>query len=427
MKEKMDKGLKFLQMRKDLIFTLVLLTGEMLYWIVMICTNSQYINSYFHNNNADTFMDYFNMLKILETPHHEIYGTKVIYPALCFCLWGIAFDMIPHSYQSMGALELRNYQPAVLGFVLCLLLIVIGLWELLKRNYKGNGVKGCLFALSIMLSGPILFAIERGNIILLALFFLLIFELLYNSENKYLRYLSYTALALSASIKIYPALFGVLIISHKRRKEAVWAIGMGILIFVMPFLFLCGGGVISLFENIMYASPILANRGVGFNFSFVNLMKIIQLFSATAFNVKSSIILKGIPACIAIFIFMTNQDEWKKMFAIVLFCIWIPEFSYTYTLIFFIIPLICYLNTDAGKKIAVIDYIYTVLYIIIFLPTATAIFPEMDIPGVPYPLSGSVMIANGAIAAFSLLLIVDGISALIEKRRIKMGVSNTST
>lgn len=429
MKEKMDRYLKFLQTRKALIFVLLLLTGELLYWLVMICTNSQYINSYFHNNNADTFMDYFNMLKILETPHHEIYGTKVIYPALCFCLWGIAFDMIPHSYQSMGALELRNYQPAMLGFVLCLLLIVIGLWELLKRNYKGKDVKGGIFALSILFSGPILFAIERGNIILLALFFLLFFDLLYNSENKYLRYLSYIALALSASIKIYPALFGVLIISHKRWKEAVGAVAIGVLVFVMPFLLLCGwGGVVSLFENIMYASPILANRGVGHFVSFANLMKMIQLFGGTAFHFKSSMILKGIPACIAIFIFMANKEEWKKMFAIVLFCIWVPEFSGTYTLIFFILPLICYLNTDTGKKIVIIDYIYTALYIIIFLPTATVVFPEMDIPGAAYPLSGSVMIVNGAIVAFSLLLIVDGISAfIIKKKRVRIGISNTGT
>lgn len=419
MKERMKRWgalLKAPQIRKNLIFVLLLLTGEFVYWLVMICTNSQYINSYFHNNNTDTFMDYFNMLKILDTPHHAIYETKVIYPALCFCLWGIVFDMIPHPYQRMSALELRNYQPAVIGFVLCLLLTLIGIWELLKKNYESNGVKGCFFALSILFSGPILFAIERGNIILLALLFLLVFYLLYNSENKYLRYLSYIALALSASIKIYPALFGVLIISHKRWKEVFVAIVIGILMFVMPFLFLCRGGVISLFENILYASPILANRGMGFNFSFANLMKIVQAFSGTTL-IKNSIMLKGIPACVAIFIFITNSNEWKKMFAIVLFCIWIPEFSYTYTLVFFILPLISYLNADVGKKIEIFDYIYIMLYIIIFLPTATVTFPEMDDPGVPYPLSGSVMIVNGAIVAFSLLLIIEGIFALIVKSR----------
>lgn len=186
------------------------------------------------------------------------------------------------------------------------------------------------------------------------------------------------------------------------------------------------GGVISLFENIVYASPILANRGMGYNFSFANLMKIVQTFIGMDFD-KTGVILKIIPACIVIFIFMTNKDEWKKMFAIVLFCIWIPEFSYTYTLIFLILPLISYLNADAGKKIALIDYIYIVLYVIMFLPTATTTFPEMDVPGVPYPLSGSVMIVNGAIVAFSLLLIIDGISALVTKGKIEIGISNKST
>lgn len=188
-----------------------------------------------------------------------------------------------------------------------------------------------------------------------------------------------------------------------------------------------GGGVISLFENIVYASPILANRGMGFNFSFANLIKIVQAFSGSLLF-ENSLWLKVIPACIAIFIFIANGDEWKKMFAVVLFCIWVPEFSYTYTLIFFILPLISYLNTDAEKKIAIIDYIYTILYVIIFLPTATVTFPEMDIPGVPFPLSGSVMIVNGVIVAFSLLLIIDGIAALIIKRRkVRIGNSNIGT
>lgn len=415
--ERQRPTLELLQMRKDLVFVLLLLAGELIYWGVMVCTNSQYINSYFQSDNMDAFMDYFNMLKILETPHHAIYGTKVIYPAFCFCLWKIAFEMIPYSYRSMSALELRNYQPAVLGFILCLLAVVIVLWELLKKNYKGDGVKKCFFALSIMFSGPILFAIERGNIILLALVFLLIFELWYNSENKCLRYLSYVALAFSASIKIYPALFGVLIISRKRWKEAAGAIVIGMLSFLVPFLYLGGAqGVISLVENIVYASPLIADRGMGFNFSFNNLMKIVQAFSGTAL-INNNIILKCIPACVTIFIFITNRDEWKKMFAIVLFSIWIPEFSYTYTLIFFILPLISYLNADVGKKITTIDLIYAALYTIIFLPTATTTFPEMDIQGAVYPLSGSVMIVNGAIVAFSLLLIIDGIFALIRKNR----------
>lgn len=240
--ERQKAFLDNLQTRKDLIFVLLLLTGELVYWLIMICTNSQYINSYFHNMDGDTFQDYFNMLIVLRTPHHAIYETKVIYPALCFCLWNILFAMIPYSHQGMSSIDLRNYQPALLGFVLCLLVTVIVLWELLKKNYHGNGVKSCLFALSILFSGPILFAIERGNIILLALLFLMVFALLYNSESKYFRYISYIALALSASIKIYPALFGVLIISHKRWKEAFGAVVIGALIFIIPFLYLCGGG-----------------------------------------------------------------------------------------------------------------------------------------------------------------------------------------
>lgn len=357
------------------------------------------------------------MLYAAGTDHMSIYETKVIYPAFCFVLWSVMYSAIPEPFRGMSSLELRTYQWTLFGFVLVLLVTVICLWELLKKSYRRNSVENVIFALSMILSGPMLFAIERGNIILLAFAFIFIFGLYYNSANKYLRYLSYIALAVAAAIKIYPALFGMLIISHKRWKESFIAVGFGIIIFVLPFMEFGGlSSIATLFQNIISASPEIANRGCGINCSFANLIKIVQMLGGNI-AIRQTMVFKIIPACIAGFIYMTNNEEWKKMFAIVLFCIWVPEFSYTYTLIFFILPFLSFLKNN--EKMKVIDGIYMVLFIIIFLPTATAVFPQIDIVGAQYPLSGSILMINGSIIAFSILLMIDGISHimfLIHKR-----------
>lgn len=351
------------------------------------------------------------MLYAAGTDHVSLYETKVIYPAFCFLIWSVMYSAIPEPFRGMSALELRAYQWTLLGFVLVLLATVICMWELLKKSYGRSSVENAVFALSMILSGPMLFAIERGNIILLAFVSIFVFGLYYNSANKYLRYLSYIALAISAAVKIYPALFGMLIISHKRWKESIIAVGFGIIIFVLPFMEFGGiSSIVTLFQNIVSASPEIANRGCGINFSFTNLIKIVQLLVGNI-EMRQTVVSKIVPICIAGFIYMANSEEWKKMFAIVLFCIWVPEFSYTYTLIFFILPFLLFLKSD--RKMKVVDGIYMALFVIIFLPTATAVFPQVDIVGAQYPLSGSVMIINGSIIAFSILLIIDGISRII--------------
>ena len=392
-----------------LAFLLLLVIMEFVYWLKVDWYS---LSSYFHNDIFDTFMDYFNMLWTVGTDHASLYETKVIYPAFCFLLWDILFSFMPNSVPKLSAFELRGNQYALFPFTILLIVITIFLWELLKRSYGRSNLENIVFALSMIMSGPILITIERGNIIFLAFVFTLVFGLYYNSEKKWLRYLAYIALAMSAAIKIYPALFGVLIISRKRWKEAVIAIILGVFIFVLPFIEFGGlSSIITLFDNILFASPVLADRGTGYNFSFMNLIKIVQVLSGNAVT-GQAMMLRLIPICITVFVYLTSIEEWKRMMAIVLFCIWIPEFSYTYTLIFFILPFVFFLKIN--KKMEVIDSIYMLLFLVIFIPTATVSFPEVEI-GAKYPLSGSVMITNAGIVAFSLLLVMEGVISTVKK------------
>lgn len=390
---------------------LLLLIIELLY----LCVGGvkwDYFHSYFHCDNHDTFMDYFNMLSETGIMKSAIYETKVIYPAFCFMLLDIVYSFMPESVQAMNSFDLRAYQYALFPFIVLLLGVIILLWELLKRSYGRNNVESTIFALSMIMSGPILFTIERGNMILLAFVFILIFGLYYNSENKWLRYLAYIALAISSAIKIYPALFGVLIISHKRWKETIVAIALGVGFFVLPFVKFGGvSSIVALYNNIVSASPVLANRGTGYNFSFLNIIKIVQTLFGNV-DTQPSEVVRLVSFFIPIFIYLFNSEEWKRLYAITLFCIWVPEFSYTYTLVFFILPFIYFLNED--KKVETIDCIYMLLFIIMLVPTATVSFPQPGILVEVYPLSGSVMIGNAGIVTLSLFLILEGVLNILK-------------
>ncbi len=393
-------------------FLFLLLTAEVLYMGWAVCTKWYHIDSYIHNNPYDTFMDYFHMLRTAGTDHASIYETKVIYPAFCFFLWSILYHLIPAAYWDLDAFALRSLQQALFVFVMLLVIMSVCIWELLKKGYGRSGAEKALFALSMILSGPMLSTIERGNIILLAFVSALFFILYYRSEKKYLRYLSYAALAVSASVKIYPALFGILILERRRWKEAALAVLLGLLVFVLPFWEFGGvSSIITLFQNIMEASPNLANRGTNYNYSFANLIKIIQIMSGSGMTAQSAA-LKLIPIGMTGFIYLTGREEWKKAAAIVLFFIWVPEFSYTYALLFFILPFLLFLKSK--EKLKAGDISYMLLFLLIFLPTATAVFPQLDAPGAPYPISVSVMITNAGIVALGLLLTAEGIVNLIK-------------
>lgn len=59
-----------------------------------------------------------------------------------------------------------------------------------------------------------------------------------------------------------------------------------------------------------------------------------------------------------------NDTLWKKIFALTLLIIWIPNFSYTYTLLFLILPLIFFLKEKDSQG----DLVYSVCFALLLAP-----------------------------------------------------------
>ena len=170
-------------------------------------TNFFYSNRYLPNpfvwDKRDTFMDFYNPLFwVIKDGFYTIF--KSVYPPVNYFLlkvfsWGISADGV------LNPFDLRDSQ-ARLSITLCMIYIMImifilniGEWRKAKISNRFLAVLCCLF------STPVLFALERGNLIFFAI---LVFALHLSAKNPWLK-----AIYLGILINIKPY-FIVLLIQY---------------------------------------------------------------------------------------------------------------------------------------------------------------------------------------------------------------------
>ncbi len=392
-----------------MLFSGILLTMTAVFWFVALITRGESVSFYFVPDPTDTYMDYFNMLSNIEglDPYYQ----NANYPALPFVIWRIFYRMIPWNESNADGFFLRNNIYAQLGFILLMLICMITLWELLSNYFEYLGKQLRLFlCMSIFFSGTILFTIERGNIILLAFIFSLVYIMLFDSEKKVNRYIAYICLALAAAIKIYPAILGVLVICRKRYKECFHLIIMGILCFILPFFAFDGINSLKIMINgIFISSSESLTLGFGYNFSFSNFIRMLYGFSGV-YKETLPVWFTIIPILLCISVYILNDKLWRKVYALTLLTIWLPGFSYTYTLLFLILPLILFLKEDYEK----LDWIYVIGFALILSPWC---LPKMSSVNFlcgeefKFYLTGGTLIVNLLIFGLTILLVVSGIIA----------------
>lgn len=387
-------------------FSIAVLACVALYWLICLMTQSGNINAYFIFDHHDTGMDYFNMLANLS--HVDPWCANSNYPAMCFLILRLFFRMIPLDVYADGVdgFALRENMIAQLGYILLTLFCLFVMWELLQHLAKGTKGEKILFAASLIFSGPMFFLLERGNLLLLSLASLLGYFALYDSPKRSRRYIGYVCLAFSASIKIYPAIFGLLVPMKKRWKETGHLIIIGIAVFLLPFF--CFNGFDSLramFRGFISAANTILGFGTGYNYSFRKLLTLLAAMMGH-YNETWPVWVLIVPLTIGLWIIIVGDQEWKKLFGMTLLCIWLPDFSYTYTLVFFFLPLVSFFCRE--REVCQFDTLYTVLFVLLMIPYMVPMLPGIDaVTGViGFPASWATMIVNYVIIffVFSILL-----------------------
>lgn len=400
LKEKLRKNpIKF-------IFYLIAIIFILSFFIGIILSHGNLIKNFLFPDNTSVFMDFFNSM--YDTIYLRPYDRGVIYPPLCYLMYYVlTLFSTPEQLKVDNAMTLKTMQGPMFSFMIYSLLIILVFIFLTLKMKKGSNKEKYLFISLMLLSLPFLFAFERGNIVFVSLIFLMIFICYKDSKNKFLREISLISLAVAASLKIYPAIFGIMLIKEKRWLDILKVITYGLILFVLPFIFFGGlNSVKLLFYNLVntsseYSSFVVANK--------MNFVAYVD-FLVRGFHLQNTNLgFIGRMLVLLLIIFSIINSLWTdskflRILLLTLLMIGIPSISFTYTAIFLCIPLILFIDNQNRRKI---DYLYLLLFILIMFPCPFAMLEKGDIAHFYYTFSTSSTIMATSILAMTLLANID--------------------
>lgn len=357
----------------------------------LISSHSANIGSYFLTDRQDTGMDFFNSVENTKGGHPYL-QFQTLYPPLANlvfwlvqeCVPGDITDSWPDSLAGAVAMrgtasDLRVYQVTAFAFILfaaaaaCLTVFVYS-------YCFENARRGMVFGMALLCSYGSLYAFERGNIILYAYLFLLFFLLFYHAKPKWLRELACLSLAVSAGLKLYPAVFGMLLLYEKRWKESARLAGYGCAAVFLPFLKfdgfagagICFQTVAGFADTAAAVNPVSPYAVDGY--SAENVLKSICfqlscIIPADYEHLADGLcryagMMKWLLLAVLAAGTVILKEEWKKLLAFGIMILWIQK-SAGYTLLFLLPPLIllCRENRVTGK-----NSLYFLLLCLLHLP-----------------------------------------------------------
>lgn len=243
----------------------------------------------------------------------------------------------------------------------CLALLYYACAKLNKNKYT-------VLTVFAVISSPMLFMIDRANILCLVVALSALFVAGYRSENAVIRHLSYICLGLAAAIKLYPVVLGLLVLREKKWKHTVQCIAYGVIICVVPFLIL-GFDEIQLY--IRNVSQSFDDNLVGTIRSWLfDYTHMFQTWFHLLFNKADlgtaigKLTLYPYTALLVACVFLT-KDRWKAVTAVMMIQVLFPGFTVFYCLALFAIPMMLFVSAKHPRKI---DYLYAILFLLVLVP-----------------------------------------------------------
>ena len=277
------------------------------------------------------------------------------FPAMAYLLYYGIFRLFGIEVENFNNV-IQNTQ--IYSYIIAMYVgIFFAFFVLVAKNYLVNtqGIKPDVIVVILCLSYPFSLAIERGNISIYVMLLLLLSVYFDGSKNKIFKELSLILIAISASIKIYPSIYGLLYLKQKRYKEAIRLMIYGIISFFIPFIFFGGfDGFKQFIKNITTVGTRITNISIA---GIVN--RIIGGDYGSSIGKIISILYLIIVLCVV----LLSKLDWKSMGLLTsLMVIFISE-SGSYCLIYWTIPLLMFCKYNEGKRL---DYLHAVLFALIF-------------------------------------------------------------
>ncbi len=331
---------------------------------------------------GDRFMDFFNVNKMASGLDPYITGGSS-YPPLAMIIAYIVGLFIPGT-SGMTAAEVRNQGPfgkyVLVGmYALCILLISVfawrRIWKQARKAREESGIRESLakpkrilhiaarilllgaVSLGIGLTAPMIYAIDRGNYLIICTLFIALFCIFYGKND----YAASVFLALAACLKIFPVVLFYLFFRQRKWKPLFVGIGTGAVLTIGSTLLFKGGfaaNLLSFAKNLMnfsggvdpYHSDLYLNA-IGTR-SFLASISILfrghisdKLHIATLTTVVNVLLLVFV-----IVLCLMEKRPWRQILYLSFFMVLFPNPSYYYSLAYLTGPILLFLMKEEKER-----------------------------------------------------------------------------
>ena len=283
------------------------------------------------------------------------------------------------TYSHGAPYLLYYYQPLwTVLFVIGLIITMLFLFNICISLFKNSrDFDVMMTGLGICISYPVLYTIERGNILLIAVLALSIFVFYYDSNCWWKKEIALISLAIASGIKLSPAIFGSLLILNKDWKSAFRAVCYGLVFFVLPFFFFKNGiqNLPQMINNVNYflISYVADSNAMGTGL-VTSYIKCVRFFINEDYDItlKTYSIIRVLTYEVSIVLFLGIfhfREKWKAVLNITLILLILPKVSLSYCAIY-TIPLtvlfLKYCNDGDDRNLTIDNIIVLISLIMIF-------------------------------------------------------------
>ena len=361
-------------------------------FLCVFITHGSILSDLLFYDTRDTGMDFFHSIEYVRgrTPYKQF---NTLYPPLANLFFLLLYRCVPtEDSQSWPATfhesiilrgtnaDLRTYQAPMVLFivhtVIALIITYILFYKVLKKQFTDKIAIPLAYA--ILMSSGMIYGIERGNIIVLIPALCTFYLLFYDSEKPLLREMALLSLAISAGLKLYPALLGIFLIKDRKKigfGAIIRALVYGILTVILPCLaFREGFKAIPLWINCITefqnGSTTAQWQGLGFNNIAISIYKFINKFADIQINIRMINIIKYIVVISLLVMSYVQPKKWLSVLSCTAAMTWYQSQS-EYILCMYSIPLLFFFAESDNR-----GRIETIIFVLLSLITLPSVIPR---------------------------------------------------
>lgn len=298
----------------------------------------------------------------------------------------------------------------MVSYMFLLLIMSLLFWHSLTKLNRKNGLTNWSFVL-LLFSSIFIFSIERGNLIILSAACINYFFAYHEDADKKKVLFALFSLVIATILKIYPAIFGLLLLKEKRYKDILFCIAIGIPLVFLPYLAFQGG-----LANIPVHLSNITNMQVEFSYKWdyffgipkiANILYYSVLITSPTYHFLGSFlgILNLLLVLLTIIIVYVGKEQyWKNAMLLACALILYPTNSGFYCGLYFF-PVFCIFMGSEGKNDRLYS-LFTLLSCVIFNPFQVAVLDGFKLASI-----GS----NLALITIWLILICSSLSHIVKE------------